>query len=268
MNGQFARYADDVVNITYNYEDALRVENTFFEHCRRSGIQLNVKKSKGISVLSEVGQELRNSENFNYLGYKMYKDNLAMSDKAILNIKQKISDRIHIYLHRHLRSKTLGYNSSRAGIGYDWDLIGCISEIRNIIYGGLKEDKIEKFLNEGTRPTNGKIKGYMSFYCLINNGDKFKELDGWLINTLFLAYKKRCRMLQKRGYKQPIIPKDKLISGNWYIPQKSRNGNGHFTPETRLPSFLRGWRAARKFYYVFGLEEISKPNYIGYSYLS
>ena len=143
LNGQFVRYADDVVNITYNYEDALRVENAFFEHCSNSGIQLNIKKSKGISVLSKFGQELRNSESFNYLGYKISKDQLEMSDKAVENIKQKISDRIHIYLHRHPRSKNLGYSSSRAGPGYDWDLIGCVSEIRNIIYGGLTENRIK-----------------------------------------------------------------------------------------------------------------------------
>ena len=107
----------------------------------------------------------------------------------------------------------------------------------------------------------------MSFYCLIDEGKKFKELDGWLIDSLYKTYRQRVKLLNSNGIKHKEISKSDLISGNWYVPQPSLTGTGTFRPEVRLPSFLRGWRAARKFYYVFGLEEISKPKYLGYGYL-
>ena len=265
LNGQFIRYADDVVNIAYNYEDALRIENAFHVHCKRSGIELNVKKSKGISVLSEFSQEIRNAESFVFLGYKIDRTGFSISQKAKERIKQKISNLLNLYLLRHPRNSD--FNTSRVGNGYDWDLLGCLSEIRNVIYGGLRESRIQNFLKTGQRPTQKKIRGYMSFYCLIENGEDFHEMDGWLCDAVYQACRNRKKYLQKMGYSYPSITKDNLISGKWYTPQPNKSGKGLFEPEVRLPSFVRGWRAARKFYYIFGLEEVSKPKYLGYSYL-
>jgi len=62
LNGQFIRFADDVINIAYNYEDALKIEAAFYSHCDKSGIEINTKKSKGVFVLSANNQELRSME--------------------------------------------------------------------------------------------------------------------------------------------------------------------------------------------------------------
>ena len=264
LNGQFVRYADDVVNIAYTYADALRIEKKFHSHCKKSGISLNTKKSKGISVLSQYQQEIRNISNFTFLGYKIGPEGFQISDNSVSKLKQKISNVIDIYLLRHPRIGLM--NHKRSTKEFDWDLLGCISEIRNIIYGGLKETRIERFLKDGTRPTSKKIRGYMSFYCLVDKGDELKKLDGWLKYSLLQAYKIREERLKCLGIKTPLLTEKNLISGYCYIPQKNKSGTGLFEPEVRLPSFLRGWRAARKFYFVFGLGEVIPPKYGGYGY--
>ena len=264
LNGQFVRYADDVVNIAYNYEDALRIEHAFHTHCRHSGIKLNLKKSEGISVLSELSQEIRNSESLKFLGYQISREGFAMSDSAQKKLKQKISNLLNLYLIRHPRKGQ--FNPRRVSKEFDWDLLGFISELRNIIYGGIPEKRIVNFLKTGKRPTKKKIRGYMSFYCLIDHGEILKELDGWLVYAILSVYKKREKFLDGLGLQYPDINKSSIISGSWYTPQIDFDGKGLFKPEVRLPSFIRGWRAARKFYYIFGLENVEKPKYLGYDY--
>ena len=40
---------------------------------------------------------------------------------------------------------------------------------------------------------------------------------------------------------------------------------GDDQPETRMPSLVRGWRAARKHFFTFGLEQVQAPKYGFYS---
>ena len=47
-NGQFVRFADDVLAMTYSYDDALHITDIFNKHCTRSGIAINYDKSPGI----------------------------------------------------------------------------------------------------------------------------------------------------------------------------------------------------------------------------
>lgn len=251
LNGQFIRFADDVVNVAYNYEDALKIESAFYAHCDKSGIKINVKKSKGVFVLSPKDQELRSQTHFRFLGYKISKQHLSISDKAKNKLKRKISRLINLYLHRHPREGQ--FNINRSGRGYDYDLVGCIYEIRNIIYGGVTEQDIESFLKTGKKLP--KMKGYMGFYCLMDKVDDLKEIDGWLASTLYQAVRKRAYYLEAMGHLYTPPTFDQIVSGSWCTVHHN------FAPVTKLPSLVRGWRAARKFYYTYGLEEVEAPNY-------
>jgi hypothetical protein len=44
----------------------------------------------------------------------------------------------------------------------------------------------------------------------------------------------------------------------------NKYNSGSFDPNSKIPSFVRGWAAARKYYYSFGLEGVEPPKYIGY----
>jgi hypothetical protein len=125
------------------------------------------------------------------------------------------------------------------------------------MYGGLKESDLARFIEDDVKlPV---VRGLMAFYPLVSHVDTLAELDGWLKNVFKRAIKERNRIIgSQKGIRRYKISEEKLLDGTWY---KSDISN-----ETRLPSFVRSWRAARKFYKRYGLSEIKAPSY--YSLLS
>lgn len=259
--GKFVRFADDVVALCENYSQSQEIERCFTQHCRTSGLKLNLNKSPGIAVISETHQELRTYPYFDYLGYRFLGSGLSIPEKTERRIKARISRLVHIYLIKYLET---GFNPSRSSISpsrYDWDLLGLIYEIRRSMYGGLSESHIHRFLNAGTRLP--KMKGLMGFYCLLDDPAPLRRLDGWLVSVIRRAMRRRNQILLTRYGMRCVTPSDlELINGSWLDPSAWR---GPTLPESGLPSFMRGWRAARKHFFTFGLERVSAPNYGFYS---
>ncbi|MDC0724791.1 reverse transcriptase domain-containing protein [Phytobacter diazotrophicus] len=255
-SGKFVRFADDVVALCDNYSQAKDIEDCFFNHCQKSGLKLNTKKSPGIAIISNTNQEMRTYAYFDYLGYRFHEDGLTIPDKTILKIKQKISRLVNLYLIYYLG---FGFNPSRVSKqdGYDWDLLGLLYEIRNFLYGGLAEEDILAFINQGKRLN--RMQGLMGFYCLIENPKKLKELDGWMLNVIKRAMIKRQAILISKYQIQSLTPNNiDFIKGSWL---NINAWKGNDTPNATMPSFIRGWRAARKHYFTFGLETVAPPAY-------
>lgn len=256
-SGRFVRFADDVVALCGTYEEAQAIEKTFVQHCMASGLKINESKSPGIAIIENVTAEIRSFPQFDYLGYSFTKDGLTIPARVRRRIINKLSRLIHIYLI-HYPSK-FGFNKTRRGRNprFDWDLLGLISEIRGYLYGGLAENEIAAFLSQGKRLRT--MRGLMGFYALLEQNVVLKELDGWLVNHLRKAMKKRHRILRAKYKVGTILPSnEELILGTWLGKGAWKGPN---SPELRLPSFVRGWRAARKHYYTFGLEDVEPPSY-------
>lgn len=263
-SGKFVRFADDVVALCRSYEQAQQLECSFHAHCSNSGLRINEKKSPGIAIIANNEQELRNYPHFDYLGYRFGKEGLAVPEKVVARIKVRISRLINIYLLQYLRD---GFNSNRTAIApyaYDWDLLGLIYEMRRSLYGGLSEEELSAFIHEGKRLR--KMKGLMGFYCLIDDPGELRKLDGWMLSMVRRAMTVRNRKLQS-NYKEdcPRPTNAQLATGSWLDKKAWR---GHDLPEARMPSLIRGWRAARKHYYTFGLEQVEAPTYVAYANLA
>ncbi len=100
-----------------------------------------------------------------------------------------------------------------------------------------------------------KMKGLMSFYALVTNFDQLRDLDGWMKWVVVKGYETRCDILEKKYKVKPYKLTDKqLLDGSWYRFKK-------YPLETRLPSFIRGWRAARKYYATYGPQVFETPMY-------
>ena len=99
------------------------------------------------------------------------------------------------------------------------------------------------------------MKGYMGFYCLMDKVDDLKKIDGWIASTLYQAVRKRAFYLESLGHLYTPPTFDEIVTGSWCTVHHD------FVPVTKLPSLVRGWRAARKFYYTYGLEEVEAPDY-------
>lgn len=267
QNGTFARFADDVVAIAHSFTDAKNIALQFRTHCKLANLKINYEKSPGILLFNngpehdnrtffldqDDGAKLGLVDHFYYLGHKIQSHKISLSDKAVNKIKRKISEIIYKHLLLHRRKQTSQINPNRIGQGfYDWDLVTCINEIRRYLYGGLHESQIEVFLKNG--PSIPSVRGLLAFYPLITSPSKLTELDGWLANVLFRAIKERVRVLKLHQINQSAILFNQLIDGSWY----------NFTTikhDMRLPSFVRGWRAARKYYLRYGLNNIKAPSY-------
>ena len=272
QNGTFVRFADDVVAITHSYTDALAVAAQFRIHCERAGLRINYEKSPGImlfggtpdrekrdfTVDKDDGSLLKTIEYIDFLGHRVRVDGVSLPDKSIKRIKKKISSIIHKHLFFHRRGKGGSFAANRIGDGYfDWDLVTCVNEIRKYIYGGLREAHITDFLDKDEKPPF--IRGLMAFFPLHSLVAELKALDGWLSNVLLRAQAERVKVLSIHGHVIPKLSSLQLIEGSWYNYPQIKN-------DATMPSFVRAWRAARKYYFRYGLAGISPPSY--YSLIS
>lgn len=265
-DGSFVRFADDVIAVAHSYSAARTIELEFRAHCERSGVKINFEKSSGISLLQgrssddnrsffldhDDGGDLQQQKYIDFLGHRVAAGNIDLTDRAVKRIKRKITEIIYIHLLLYpRRGHTI--NPSRLGSPHtDWDLVTCINEIRRYMYGGLKEHSLHKFIEEDVKLPF--LKGLMAFYPLVSCVNRLSELDGWLLNALKRAIRERMRLVKLSGSSgHYVLNNNQLLDGSWH---KSSVAN-----ETRLPSFVRGWRSARKFYKRYGLSEIQAPSY-------
>lgn len=259
--GKFVRFADDVVALCSDYEQSQKLEKCFADHCRNSGLKINKTKSPGIAIISEEQEELRTYPHFDYLGYRFTSSGLTVPEKVVRRIKSRVARLINIYLLQYLND---GYNPSRAAISphrYDWDLLGLIYELRNSLYGGLSEINLHDFIHNGIRLRG--MKGMMGFYCLLDDAEELRQIDGWMLSAVRRAMVKRNLILESRFSNRCPTPNNaELATGNWLDLSA---WHGTQLPEARMPSLVRGWRAARKHYFTFGLEQVEAPNYLFYS---
>jgi retron-type reverse transcriptase len=257
--GKFVRFADDVVALCNNYEQAQEIEKCFSLHCKNSGLIINQKKSPGIAIISSSTSEIRTFSGFDYLGYRFTNEGLTVPDRVKKKVLTKLSRLVNLYLINYLK---IGFNHSRSGVNpnFDWDLLGCIYEMRNYLYGGLAEADLADFIQSGLKLP--RMKGLMGFYCLIDDPSTFREIDGQLLSLLRRAMVTRNQILVARHNAACPTPSNReLATGDWLNLAAWR---GDQPPEARVPSLVRGWRAARKHFFTFGIEDVQPPGYGGY----
>lgn len=253
LSGSFARFADDSVVINMSYEDALKTSEAYARFSERSGVKINKIKSTGIRIFSDVACEMAHIPSFTFLSYKFTPEGFGISDKSAANIKRRCTKIIYNNLLLHLQ-RTGKIAKGRRGRGFvDWDLVTCVNELRRYIYGAKRQAAIDEFLIGGGGI--GRITGAVGYFGPLEDGEKFRELDGWLLHVLQAMYARRLALLPK---KSKTLGEAEFLSGDWYIFPK-------VPMETSLPSFHKAWRAARKNFARHGLGGVD-PTGEGYGY--
>lgn len=204
----FARYADDTLIWSTNYQKICNSFNMINEFSQAAGIPINTGKSEGISLLKQPDykksefSEKGTKTNVDFLGYSIAIDKISFRQKSIENIKKEISYIIYKNLIQPLRN-----NNFRTYIGIsknkDYHLMVAIMQIKRYIYGGLNNGQLVNYITG--RSNRLMFKGLMSFYPLVNDESQLNSLDGWLIATLHRAIKLREKL---------------LINGNYILPGK------------------------------------------------
>lgn len=244
-NGNYIRFADDSIVINYSYEDSINATEAYSEFSQKTRVNINKEKTTGISILSDRVSEMRTSNSIDFLGYKISKNTIELSDRAIERIKSRCSKLIYRHLllyprsHGQLSMKRLGPRS------VDWDLVSCIYDLRRMLYGNLKQHQVNSFLSGRYRLK--QMPGDISYYCLVEKVDQFAQLDGWLLWALHRALRERQAHINLLyPHLQWSIPTQKtLISTRWFWGNRRKF-------DVSLPSFVLAWRAGRKAWASFG----------------
>lgn len=190
-SGKFVRYADDVVVLTNNYEQALQVEQAFYDHAHKNALEINRDKSPGISAFSETEQEIQTRREIDFLGYRFTPRGTTISDKVEGRIKIKVRRLVNLYLIHYIKNGSFN-PAPRVSVStpqFDWDLLGLVSELRKTIYGGNSEKNICDCLYREEKIK--RMHGIMAHYALVDDLEPFVRLDGWMVNSIRRAMKHR-----------------------------------------------------------------------------
>lgn len=247
----FARYADDIVVVARTYLRACEAADLILRWSAQSKVNINYKKSDGISLLMPQGVgEIKSKNSFAFLGCEISQMGVRPAEKRIQRLKMKISRAVYQHLIQAPRKRT--FNRKRIQPDVDWDLVTCVNEVRKIIYGRLRETEVTDGLS-GAAPLK-PVRSHMSGFAMVEIPDRLRELDGWLVGVLERAYAMRAALVSKLGAKALALTRKSIISGDWYKFKE-------FGQETRLPSTFRVWLYMRKYYRSYGIRALPAPLY-------
>lgn len=264
---RFARYADDTVIWSNDYDKICKSFEIINKFSNETGVPINFKKSEGISLLTKKGipSEFHKTKNhIDFLGYKLSCDNISIKDKKIQNIKKNISYLLYRNLIQPIKSKpfiavTIPNNDE------DDMFLTAIMQIRRYLYGNLNDKVLNLYLKGAYKRLN--FKGLMSFYPLVDDEEQLKQLDGWLVSTIFNCLKLRGKLLEKNNHKVlhnfPFkIKKDDLIKVCKEKKYKGKKGL------LEIPSFMKIYRVIKKGRLEHGIRGVMNPSSNIYSYFN
>lgn len=261
---RFARYADDTIIWSEDYTKICKAFDIIHEYSNDAGVEINISKSEGISLLSNKGMpsELKTKENLEFLGYQISGSNISIKPSSINKIKAKIS----YILYRNLIQPLTGTTLQSVKIpsnGEDNDFVTAIMQIRRYLYGNLSEHMLKNYLNGAYKRLS--FRGVMSFYPLIDNEEQMKELDRWLLSTILNALKKRDKLLKKHGhfrsYQFPFNLDKKSL-----LRECKRKRVNNKKGLIEIPSFTRIFRAIKEEVVIKGIDKVMHPKSNYYDY--
>ncbi|WP_423209195.1 hypothetical protein E2976_20665 [Paracoccus yeei] len=243
-NGNYIRYADDTIVITYTYEDSIKSISAYSDFSRETTVRINTEKESGVSIISDRDGEMRTHKSLAFLGYDVSKNKITLSEKTIARLKVRCSK--IIYRNLLMFPKRFGCIPKKRidSFGADWDLLACIVELRLMLYGHVNQSKINRYLAGRSRLKS--IPGSISYYCLAEEVEDFSQLDGWLVWAVLRALTQRYKFpICSSPTRPPVLPSAfELIDGSWLRAHRRYDG--------RLPSFVTAWRAGKKAWFSYG----------------
>lgn len=256
----FARYADDTLIWSREYDNVVRAYYAIDEGAALMGVPLNLVKSSGISLLSRVGQpEMKVKNAIGYLGYEISLDNISIADKAVEKIKARMSFLAYQNLLQPLIQKKI-FNKVRLTTSADLDYVTALRQLRFYLYGGLTEDRLRQYMDGRISSLN--FRGVMSYYPLVTDIKQLANLDGWLEYVLRQTLKRRQELWQKHDGSSlpgPIPGWIDKIKDLAFTPLSSG-----VVADLRLPSFRLINRALRYAITQRGIRAVVNPSMLYY----
>lgn len=260
---KFARYADDTVIWTPEYEKICHAYSCIDDFSREASVAINATKSAGISLLKKQGMpaEMVSKDQIDFLGYSLSVNAVSIKTRSVERIKSQISYILAKHLIQPLRKMPLKALIIPAN-DQDRSLMSAMSEIRRYLYGGLTSTQILNYIHGRTRRIY--FKGLMSYYPLINDVEQLKMLDGWLVSAVHRAVQERGRLLDGHGHPRWNIFPFKVKRDSIVTEYRQHKTFGKPRYEVLSLSLLHG--ALTQAMRESGIEKIMGPGALNYDY--
>jgi RNA-directed DNA polymerase len=248
----FARYADDILIWSRDYNQICLAANVMASFSESIGAEINLKKSKGISLLSTPAErtEISSVESVDFLGYRMTRSYVGLKDSVVERIKTRVDYIVWSNLLEPLQKGT--FKIERVTLHVDRDYQVMIGQLRRYFYGNLTEAKVRELERGAVKRM--RYPGLMAHFPLIDDMEQLKALDGWMLNTVAQALKRRTRLLEEldiHGLPRPhrMSSSELLTLHGW-----TRRGD---KLDLRVPSLVRFSSIILRAAAIFG------PNVVG-----
>ena len=261
---QFARYADDTVIWSHDYQKISTAYDIINEFSKNAGVEINAKKSDGISLQcrKDMPSEIASrKEEIEFLGYAISVDHVSIKKSSVNKIKRQITYTLYKHLIQPLRGPKLVALRIPAN-DKDAHLLAAIVEIRRYLYGNLTDQMIANYLNGSS--SRIFFKGVMSFYPLINDEIQLRELDGWLVNAVFKTLRIRSKML--KNWKFNVDHNFPFNVTRKNLPEEFRSRRIKGRKLLQIPSFYFIYQALKKGVTDVGVEGVINPSSNPYDY--
>ncbi len=250
----FARYADDTLIWSESYAEIGRAANSLEDAAAEMGVELNLLKSKGITLFAPPGMqaELPAQNSVEFLAHSVSHESIGIRERSIGRIK----DHIAYLIYRNLlqEPKRGNFPSSRMLGQIDEDYPVLIYQLRRYLYGNLSEATLRRFLYRQTPLL--RFRGLMSFYPIVDDDQLLRQLDGWMLSSTFRAIKRRGQLWQE--YFPGPLPAPHGRSRAQLLQLRHNPDPGHLV-DLRFPSFLRISRLLRRASATYGAAAIANP---------
>ncbi|MCF3138282.1 hypothetical protein LRQ04_03335 [Paenarthrobacter sp. AR 02] len=230
----FARYADDTLIWSPNYEKVCDAAAALHSAADAIGSPINVAKSPGVRLLLPADaqtHEMSGTKRVDYLGHTLGLRSTQMKSTAVNRIKSRVQNLLFTNL---LMEPLRGNQNLDRLTATDRDYATYIWQLRRYLYGPLSENQVRRF-QRGSVP-DMTFQGAMSFFPLVDHDSELETLDVWIATQTWLALKKRQKLLSSQTAKQPRmwgISLDELI--RLQLPSDTTGQN----VDLRIPSIRR-----------------------------
>jgi hypothetical protein len=200
----FVRYADDTLLWSKDYARLCSAVEILHDHAEMIGAAVNPEKSPGIHLLVPEGTagEIATVHHIDYLGHRLSTSTTGLKPSAEDRMRLRVDQLIFNSLLREPLGGTQQLGRLKSTV--DADYVTVISRLRRYLYGDLGEKALRRYQTRGA-PLR-RFKGVMSAYPLVDDVDALAELDYWILDRLWLAVRKRGRLLEACGVEELPLP--------------------------------------------------------------
>ena len=250
----FARYADDTLIWADDYSSVCAAVNAIEEIGLEMGVELNLGKSAGISILcpADLAAEMQFKPKVSFIGYSISPFVISIRPENLERIKKHLSYLIYSNLLQAPKQGHLLPNRLSGLV--DKDYLVMLVQIRRFLYGELTESKLRKYL--GRQTPLMRYHGVMSFYPIVTDENLLRELDGWLLNSVMRALKLRRKLFAHAGFTSTLLPHNSQKTDLLKLKIVTAGGK---KLDLRFPSIARVGRLMRRAARVYGANVIANP---------